>query len=75
VVSVRPEKNGGLRVKKVCTVHCVSFTMHCMVASLIPCNLSLCADRAQARVGDSHASSGIDDGAKQFKTKVESSPK
>jgi RHS repeat-associated protein len=31
-----------------------------MVASSIPCKLSLCADRAQARAGDSHASSGID---------------
>ena len=34
--------------------------MHCMVASSIPCKLSLCADRAQACVGDSHVSSGID---------------
>jgi RHS repeat-associated protein len=60
VVSLRPEKNGGLRVKKVCTVHCVSFTMHCMVASSIPCKLSLCADRAHACAGDSYVSSGID---------------
>jgi len=34
--------------------------MHCMVASSIPCKLSLCADRAHARAGDSHASSAID---------------
>ena len=46
--------------KKVCTVHCVSFTMHCMVASSIPCTLSLCADRVHARAGDSYVSSGID---------------
>jgi len=31
-----------------------------MVASSIPCKLSLCADRVHARAGDSHASSGID---------------
>ena len=31
-----------------------------MVASSIPCKLSLCADPAEARAGDSHASSGID---------------
>jgi RHS repeat-associated protein len=31
-----------------------------MVASSIPCKLSLCADRAHARAGDSHASSAID---------------
>ena len=36
--------------------------MHRMVASSIPCKLSLCADRVQARAGDSHASSGIDVG-------------
>jgi RHS repeat-associated protein len=41
-------------------VHCGSFTIHRMVASSIPCKLSLCADREQARAGDSHASSGID---------------
>jgi hypothetical protein len=46
--------------EKVCTVHCGSFTMHCMVASSIPCKLSLCADRAHACAGDSHVSSGID---------------
>ncbi len=34
--------------------------MHCMVASSIPCKLSLRADRAHACAGDSHASSGID---------------
>jgi len=34
--------------------------MDCMVASSIPCKLSLCADRAHARAGDSHASTGID---------------
>ena len=34
--------------------------MHCMVASSIPCKLSLCADRAHARAGDSHVSSAID---------------
>ena len=34
--------------------------MNCMVASSIPCKLSLCADRAHARAGDSHASTGID---------------
>jgi len=34
--------------------------MPCMVASSIPCKLSLCADRAHACAGDSHASSGID---------------
>ena len=34
--------------------------MHCMVASSIPCKLSLCADRAHARAGDSYVSSGID---------------
>jgi len=34
--------------------------MHFMVASSIPCKLSLCADRVHARAGDSHASSGID---------------
>jgi RHS repeat-associated protein len=34
--------------------------MQCMVASSIPCKLSLCADRAHARAGDSHTSSGID---------------
>ena len=57
---LRPGKNCGLPVKKVCTVHCGSFTMPCMVASSIPCKLSLCADRAHACAGDSHASSGID---------------
>ena len=57
---LRLKKNCGLPVKKVCTVHCVSFTMHCMVASSIPCKSSLCADRAHACAGDSHASSGID---------------
>ena len=46
--------------KRVCTVHCVSFKMHPMVASSIPCKLSLCADRAHACAGDSHTSSGID---------------
>jgi len=46
--------------KKVCTVHCVCFTMHCMVASSIPCKSSLCADRAHACAGDSHVSSAID---------------
>ena len=46
--------------KKVCTVYCGSFTMHCMVASSIPCKLSLCADRAHACAGDSYVSSGID---------------
>ena len=45
--------------KKVCTVHCGSFTMNCMVASSIPCKLSLCADRAHARAGDSYVSSAI----------------
>ena len=34
--------------------------MRGMAASSIPCKLSLCADRAHARAGDSHASSGID---------------
>ena len=34
--------------------------MHRMVATTIPCKLSLCADCAQACAGDSHASSGID---------------
>ena len=34
--------------------------MHCMVASSIPCKLSLCADRAHACAGDSHVSSAID---------------
>jgi RHS repeat-associated protein len=34
--------------------------MHCMVASSIPCKLSLCADRAHACAGDSYVSSGID---------------
>ena len=34
--------------------------MQCKVASSIPCKLSLCADRAHARAGDSHTSSGID---------------
>ena len=34
--------------------------MHCMVASSIPCKISLCADRAHARAGDSYVSSGID---------------
>jgi len=34
--------------------------MHCMVASSIPCKISLCADRAHACAGDSHVSSGID---------------
>ena len=43
-------------------MHCESFTMHPVVASSIPCKLSLCADREQARAGDSHASSGIDVG-------------
>ena len=46
--------------KRVCTVHCVSFKMHPMVASSIPCKLSLCADRAHACAGDSHTSNGID---------------
>jgi hypothetical protein len=41
-------------------VLCGSFTIHCMVASSIPCKLSLCADRAHARAGDSHISNGID---------------
>ena len=59
-LGVRPEKNSGLRVKKVCTVNCGSFTMQCMVASSIPCKLSLCADRSHACAGDSHTSSGID---------------
>jgi RHS repeat-associated protein len=40
-------------------VHCRSFTMHCMVASSIPCKLSLCADRAHACAGDSYVSSAI----------------
>jgi hypothetical protein len=31
-----------------------------MVASSIPCKLSLCADRALACAGDSHVSNGID---------------
>ena len=57
---LRLQKNCGLPVKKVCTVHCGSFTMHCMVASSIPCKISLCADRAHARAGDSYVSSGID---------------
>ena len=34
--------------------------MHCMVASSIPCKLSLRADRAHACAGDSYVSSGID---------------
>jgi len=34
--------------------------MHCMVASSIPCKLSLCADRAHACAGDSYVSSAID---------------
>ena len=34
--------------------------MQCMVASSIPCKLSLCADRAHACAGDSYVSSGID---------------
>ena len=34
--------------------------MHCMVASSIPCKISLCADRAHACAGDSHVSSAID---------------
>ena len=46
--------------KRVCTVHCVSFKMHPMLASSTPCKLSLCADRAHACAGDSHVSSGID---------------
>ena len=46
--------------KRVCAVHFVSFRMHCMVASSIPCKLSLCADREHACAGDSHTSSGID---------------
>ncbi len=46
--------------ERVCTVHCGSFTMQCMVASSIPCKLSLCADRAHACAGDSHTSSAID---------------
>jgi RHS repeat-associated protein len=33
--------------------------MHCMVASSIPCKLSLCADRVQACAGDSYVSSAI----------------
>jgi RHS repeat-associated protein len=33
--------------------------MHCMVASSIPCKLSLCADRAHACAGDSYVSSAI----------------
>ena len=33
--------------------------MNCMVASSIPCKLSLCADRAHARAGDSYVSSAI----------------
>ena len=57
---LRREKNSEPPAKKFCTVRCGSFTMHRMVASSIPCNLSLCADRAQACEGDSHASSGID---------------
>ena len=46
--------------KRVCTVHCGSFKMHCMLASSTPCKLSLCADRAHACAGDSYVSSGID---------------
>jgi len=46
--------------KRVCTVHCVSFKMHCMLASSTPCKLSLCADRAHGCAGDSYTSSGID---------------
>ena len=46
--------------KRVCTVHCGSFKMHCMLASSTPCKLSLCADRAHACAGDSYTSSGID---------------
>ena len=34
--------------------------MQCMVASSIPCKISLCADRAHACAGDSYVSSGID---------------
>ena len=34
--------------------------MQCMVASSIPCKLSLCADRAHACAGDSYVSSAID---------------
>jgi RHS repeat-associated core domain len=34
--------------------------MDCMVASSIPCKLSLCADRAHACAGDSYVSSAID---------------
>ena len=60
MVSVRPKKYSGRPVKRVCTVHCGSFTMQCMVASSNPCKLSLRADRAHACVGDSHISNGID---------------
>jgi len=34
--------------------------MNCMVASSIPCKLSLCADREHACAGDSYVSSGVD---------------
>ena len=34
--------------------------MHYMVASSIPCKISLCADRKHARAGDSYVSSAID---------------
>ncbi len=34
--------------------------MHCMVASSIPCKISLCADHVHACAGDSYVSSGID---------------
>jgi RHS repeat-associated protein len=46
--------------ERVCTGHCGSVTMQCMAASSIPCKLSLCADRAHARAGNSYGSSGID---------------
>ena len=41
-------------------MRCGSFTIQCMVASSIPCKISLCADRAHACAGDSHVSSAID---------------
>ena len=46
--------------KRVCTVHCGSFKMHCMLASSTTCKLSFCADRAHACAGDSYTSNGID---------------
>ncbi len=50
----------GAPGERVCTVHCGSFTIQCMVASSILCKISLCADRAHACAGGSHVSSGID---------------